>query len=132
MHLNITYNPAQQPHTLSSFTSQRSNQSLPKSVPVLPENKKLKISPPFSKNLNTNAQTGDTNEKQDDLNLNIETGLNLRIKRMKKASLQHCISVMRAERLKLSLFASNEICDGRTVNAPKSRTTLILGRWWQA
>jgi hypothetical protein len=35
---------------LSSFTSQRSNQSLPKSVPVLPENKKLKISPPFSKN----------------------------------------------------------------------------------
>ena len=52
-----------------------------------------------------------------------------KIKRMKSTMPQHCISVMRAERLKLSLFASNEICDGRTVNAPKSRTTLILGRW---
>lgn len=116
MHLNITYNPAQQAHTLSSFTSQRSNQSLPKSVPVLPENKKLKISPPFSKNLNANAQTGDTNEKQDDLNLNIETGLNLRIKRMKKASLQHCISVMRAELLKLSFSVPKKLCGRRTVN----------------
>jgi len=116
LHLNITYSPAQQPHTLSSFTSQRSNQSLPKSVPVLPENKKLKISPPFSKNLNANTRTENANEKQGNLNLNIATDLNLRIKRMKKASLQHCISVMRAERLKLSIFAPKKISGSRIVN----------------
>jgi len=110
------YRPPQQPHTLSSPTSQRSYQSLPKSVPVLPEKKKLKISLPFYKNLNANTQTGDTNEKQNNLNLNIATDLNLRIKRMKKASLQHCISVMRAERLKMSIFAPKKLCGWRTMN----------------
>lgn len=33
-----------------------------------------------------------------------------------KASLQHCISVMRAELPKLSIFAPKKLCGGRTLN----------------
>ncbi len=110
------FNSTQQTHTLLSPTSQRLNQSLPKSVSVPPEKKKLKISIPFSKKLNPNTQTANTNEKQDNLNLNIATNINLRTKRMKKASLQHCISVMRAEQLKLSIFAPKKLYGGWTVN----------------
>lgn len=118
MKMICLFNPTQQPHTLSSPTSQHSNQSLPKSVSALPEKKKLKISLPFSKNLNANTQTGDTNEKQDNLNL--------RIKRMKKASLQHCISVMRVELLKLSIFAPNKLYGGQTVNCSEPALRLYL------
>jgi hypothetical protein len=116
MKMIYLFNSTQQTHTLSSPTSQRLNQSLPKSVPVLPEKKKLKISLPFYKNLNTNTQTGDTNQKQGNLNLDIATNIDLKTKRMKKASLQHCISVMRAELPKMSIYAPNKLYGERTVN----------------
>ena len=35
---------------------------------------------------------------------------------MKENVLQHCISVMRAEMLKMSIFAPKKLCGGRTVN----------------
>lgn len=35
---------------------------------------------------------------------------------------------MRAELLKMSIFAPNKLCGWLTVIAPKSRTTLILDR----
>ena len=41
---------------------------------------------------------------------------------------QHCISVMRDERLKLSISAAKKLCGGRTVNRSETRTTLILDR----
>ncbi len=47
----------------------------------------------------------------------------------RKNGAQHCISVMRAKQLKISIFTSNKLCVGKTVIAPKSRTTLIHGRY---
>ncbi|MEQ8360045.1 MAG: hypothetical protein RH860_11205 [Cytophagales bacterium] len=95
---------------------------------VPPKKKKLKISLPFGKNLNPNTQTGIANEKQDNLNLDIATNIDLKTKRMKKASLQHCISVMRAEWHKLTIFAPKTFAVDGEKTSPKSRTTLILGR----
>jgi len=43
----------------------------------------------------------------------------------------HCISVMRAELLKLSIFAPKKLFGGQTVNRSETRTTLILDRWRQ-
>jgi hypothetical protein len=97
-------------------------------VPVLPEKKKIKISLPFYKNLNANTQTGDTNEKQKNLNLNIATDLNLRIKRMKKASLQHCIRAIAGEVVKSKPQHLINFCGGGKVFALKSATALILDR----
>jgi hypothetical protein len=49
--------------------------------------------------------------------------------RKKKSTIaQHCISVMRAEWLKLSMLAFYKLCGGRTVNRSETRTTLILDR----
>ena len=42
---------------------------------------------------------------------------------------QHCISVMRAEWLKMSIFAPKKLCGRWTVNCSETRTTLILDRW---
>ena len=42
---------------------------------------------------------------------------------------QHCISVMRAKQLKLSVFLRRSLAIGRqTMNCSESRTTLILDR----
>lgn len=94
------YSPAHQPHTLSSHTSQRSNQSLPKSVSALPEKKKLKFSPLFGKNLNPNTQTGNANDKQGNLSLDIATNIELKTRGIMKASLQHCIRAIAGEVVK--------------------------------
>ena len=37
--------------------------------------------------------------------------------RKRSTTAQHCISVMRAEQLKMSIFAPKKLCGGRTVNA---------------
>jgi hypothetical protein len=39
---------------------------------------------------------------------------------MKEDCTQHCISVMRAERLKVSIFALNKLCGGRTENVSET------------
>lgn len=36
--------------------------------------------------------------------------------RKRSTTAQHCISVMRAEQLKMSIFAPKKLCGGRTVN----------------
>lgn len=41
---------------------------------------------------------------------------------------QHCISVMRAERLELNILAPKKLSGMWTVNRSESRTTLILYR----
>lgn len=48
--------------------------------------------------------------------------------KMKKNVLQQCINVMRADWLKMSIFAPKKLCSGRTVNRSEIRTTLILER----
>ena len=45
---------------------------------------------------------------------------------------QHCISVMRAERLELNILAPKKLSGMWTVNRSESRTTLILYRYCQA
>jgi len=47
---------------------------------------------------------------------------------MKSTMPQHCISVMRAEWLKMSIFAPKKLCGRWTVNCSETRTTLILDR----
>ena len=51
---------------------------------------------------------------------------------MNKNGCQHCISVMRVELLKLSIFAPKKLCGRRTVNRSETCTTLILDRYKQA
>ena len=47
---------------------------------------------------------------------------------MKSTMPQHCISVMRAERLELNILAPKKLSGMWSVNRSESRTTLILYR----
>lgn len=50
-------------------------------------------------------------------------------KRKKSTKAQHYISVMRAERSKMSYYTLNTLCGRQTVNCSETRTKLILDRW---
>jgi len=64
-------------------------------------------------NSHTHCQAAQTSRTSQSLSISVSEPTH---GRKRSTIAQQCISVMRVERLKLSIFASNKLCGGKTVN----------------